>query len=220
MPKFAAARLRDGGLVSDREFDQVYAPPLRFVSQHHWTPVDVAVRAALLLADVGASRVLDVGAGPGKFCIVGALATQAHFTGLERRRHLVKAAELATGRFGVEHVRFVLGDIVDFAIDSFDGIYMYNPFYELIAPTLVRIDDDLEGSTSSHQRCVAAVVRKLARASTGTAVVTYHGFGGVMPAGYQRIHRENAGSDELVLWLKMRSYRRLPGTTPASGVYL
>ena len=36
--------------------------------------------------------VLDIGCGPGKFCIVGALATTGRFTGVEQRKHLCDAA--------------------------------------------------------------------------------------------------------------------------------
>ena len=42
----------------------------------HWTPVHVARRAAQFLVTGPETRVLDVGSGPGKFCLVGALATQ------------------------------------------------------------------------------------------------------------------------------------------------
>jgi len=36
----------------------------------------------------------------------------------------------------------------------------------------------------------------------GTRVVTYHGFGGKLPAGYALASREPAGGDALELWIR------------------
>src|SRR5207244_1254082 len=78
MPALAvAAALRSGCPVADGVFDRMFPTELRFVSFQHWTPVAVARRAAELLVGAGARRLLDVGSGPGKFCIVGALTTLA-----------------------------------------------------------------------------------------------------------------------------------------------
>src|SRR3954471_8285376 len=85
-------------LPSDVEFDDVYDPEIRALSPQHWTPVQVAARAATLLTQAGATRILDVGSGAGKFCIAGALSTDAHFTGVERRGRLVETARRAATR--------------------------------------------------------------------------------------------------------------------------
>ena len=95
-----AARLHVGKKVSDEEFDSVYGGRERAVSFRHWTPVAVACRAARLLTDMGATRILDVGAGVGKFCIVGALTTSADYCGVERRGNLVDIARAAAAQFG------------------------------------------------------------------------------------------------------------------------
>ncbi|MBI3542695.1 MAG: hypothetical protein HY075_05405 [Deltaproteobacteria bacterium] len=49
----------------------------------------MARRAAELLTDGRAARVLDVGSGAGKFCLVGALSSKGRFVGIERQRRLV-----------------------------------------------------------------------------------------------------------------------------------
>src|SRR4029077_8901586 len=64
---------------SDDEFDSAYDKQIRELSEQHWTPLWVAARVAHLLTRSGATRVLDVGSGAGKFCIVGALSTDAEF---------------------------------------------------------------------------------------------------------------------------------------------
>jgi predicted RNA methylase len=209
MPKVAAAILRAGERVGDSEFDRVYTPELRLMSVQHWTPVDVASRAARLLTDIGATRVLDIGAGPGKFCIVGSLTTSASFTGIEKRHSLVEAARMAALQFGANRARFVCANILDFDFTSFDGIYLYNPFYEQVGPDLLPIDDTIELSPELYRAYVVTTTAKLVLAPVGTAVVTYHGFGGVMPAQYHRVHREDIGSNELVLWVKERRHKRL-----------
>jgi SAM-dependent methyltransferase len=204
MPKVAAAILRAGERVGDPEFDRVYAPDVRLISVHHWTPVHVASRAARLLTEIGATRILDIGAGPGKFCIVGSLTTPADFTGIEKRRRLVDAARTAALEFGADRAHFVCANVLEFDFDSFDGIYLFNPFYEQIGADLLPIDDTTGLSAELYSAYIATTTAKLVLAPNGTAVVTYHGFGGAMPSGYHRVHREDIGSDELVLWIKGR----------------
>lgn len=125
------ARLRAGEPISDEEFDAVYSSEVRSLSLRHWTPVSVARRAAYLLTGLGgATHILDVGAGPGKFCIVGALSTTAHFVGVEHRRRLVEVAQMAAVRFGADRAHVVHANLLDFDCRTFDGFYFYNPFRE------------------------------------------------------------------------------------------
>ena len=190
-----------GPLHSDRHFDQVYPSALRFLSRVHWTPVKVARAAARLLVDAGATSILDVGAGAGKFCIVGALTTSASFVGLEQRSHLVEVARTAAARLGARRVRFVNANIVDADWDGVDGVYLFNPFYEQMG-TVIAIDQEGEQSRSLYHRYVKATEQKLAALPSGTAVVTYHGFGGDIPPDYELIQAQPAGNDRLVLWKK------------------
>lgn len=84
--------LRCGRLVDDHAFDLLYPEPIRRVPRVHWTPVEVAVRAARLLADRPRLRLLDIGSGVGKFCIVAAASVDASVTGVDPRPHLTKIA--------------------------------------------------------------------------------------------------------------------------------
>ena len=74
-------RVRTGTHVWNAQFDRLLPFYWRRLSIMHWTPVHVARRAAQLLVTGPKTRVLDVGSGPGKFCLVGAMATLGHFTG-------------------------------------------------------------------------------------------------------------------------------------------
>jgi predicted RNA methylase len=175
-PLLAAAR-------SDEEFDRVFPPPLQRLAGRHFTPLAVARRAAELL---DARRVLDVGAGAGKLCIVGALASPSSFVGVERRAWLVDVGREIVRRHLVPRVELVCGDALSLDWSEFDGIYLYNPFSD------GRLDE------SAPRRALA----KLAEARPSTRVVTYHGLGGALPDGYRLLVREAAGSGQLEAWQK------------------
>jgi SAM-dependent methyltransferase len=188
----------------DWEFDDIYPPAVRGASSLFWTPVSVAMRAAELLVRRAATRVLDVGSGAGKFCIVGAAATGASFVGVEHRQSLVQAARAAAARLGLDGARFVYGafDTVDIA--SFDAVYFFNPFEENVRRGESCLDDTVTLSRERFRADVASAERLLARARLGTRVVTYHGFGGEVPPGYRRVVRERQRSGYLDLWVKTR----------------
>lgn len=198
-----AERLRAGEPVSDDEFDAVYPAAIRAVSFRHWTPVRVGRRAAQLLTEIGgATRVLDVGAGPGKFCIVGALSTGASYTGVEQRLGLVEAAVAAGLRFGADRARVVHANLLDFDCSGFDGFYFYNPFREQIEIDEYPIDEKVERSQTSFKSYIATTIAALIRAPVGTAAVTFHGFGGRMPPQYRKVISEEILGGELALWVR------------------
>ena len=192
----------DGKLSADLEFDRVYDHEIRDLSAQHWTPVRVAARAARLLEQNGATRILDIGSGVGKFCIVGALTTNADFVGLERRERLVAIARDAAARFGAERATFVHTNIDAYSFEGFNGIYLYNPFYEQIGRFIEAIDDSVEGTDAAYRYFVRVTVDKLRALKAPVAVVTFNGFGGVIPRDFTFRGDEPAGNDRLELWIK------------------
>jgi SAM-dependent methyltransferase len=193
--------LRNGRKVADLQFDQVYSPSLRRLSQTHWTPVEVVLQATALLSPREHTRVLDVGSGCGKFCTVAALSGPGRFIGVEQRPHLLTAAEKSAEELGANRASFIPGNMADLDWSSFDAFYLFNPFYENRSKS-IRIDDTVSFNKDKFARYVASVRAKLWTAKNGTKVVTYHGFGGEMPLGYQRVKREPMGTDFLELWVK------------------
>jgi SAM-dependent methyltransferase len=191
----------------DRAIDDLYPDEVAELSARHFTPVAVARRAAELLAPTPHHRVLDLGAGPGKLCIVGAATTGAHFTGIELRRHFVRAAIAASSRLLLRNVHFIHADILDVEWRPYDSYYLFNPFAEHL---IGAIDGTVAARPTLFSFYVDAVGRRLRGAPPGTRVVTYHGFGGHMPPGYRLAAREKAGSDELELWIREA---RAPGAT-------
>lgn len=201
---FGAARkaLRDGVVVDDRVFDEVYPLEYRRASRMHWTPVPAAVRASRWLADGPNARILDIGSGVGKFCIVAAATTRAHVTGIEHRGHLVDAARAAASRFGVD-VAFRHASFEEAEPRDFDGVYLFNPFAESLCRSVHWIDASIDLDERRFEREVTAAQSFLRAARVGTRVVTYCGFGGDIPTGYVQVCRERwAGS--LELWIKTR----------------
>jgi SAM-dependent methyltransferase len=185
--------------VSDAELDQVFPEELRDRSHLHWTPVAIAMRAAELLAPSPHLRVLDVGAGVGKMCLVGALVTGATWWGIEQDPTLVAAAKHAAWALDIaRRTRFVHGDGSRLAWDEFDAFYFYNPFSTLMlaphASPFVRY--------ATIQNTLRRIEQRLAGTREGTRVVTYYGFGSKLPAGYTLISREPAGGDVLELWIR------------------
>lgn len=185
--------------VSDAELDQVFPEELRDRSYLHWTPVAIAIRVAELLAPGPGARVLDVGAGVGKVCLVGALVTGATWWGIEQDPVLVAAANQAAWALDiVRRTRFVQGDGSRLAWNEFDALYFYNPFTTLMlaphASPFVRY--------ATIQNTLRRIEQQLANARDGVRVVTYYGFGGRWPPGYTRIASEPAGGDVLELWVR------------------
>jgi SAM-dependent methyltransferase len=196
-----AADLRGGRKVSDLRFDHVYPPAIRTLSRTHWTPVEVALRAAELLTSSPETRVLDVGSGCGKFCTVAALAGRGRFIGIEQRPHLLATAKKVAEELGASRVSFISGNMADLDWSDYDAFYLFNPFHENLMKS-IRIDETVPFMKGVYSRYVEIVRAKLLIANNGTRVATYHGFGGDMPLGYQLVKKEPMGTDFLELWTK------------------
>jgi hypothetical protein len=200
-------RLREGP-YDDAEFDEVLPVAARKLSSAFWSPVAVARRAAELLVQGASTRVLDVGSGVGKFCIVGAASTNATFVGIEHRRHLVDLAMEAARRLGVRSAQFIHCTLDEVETSDFDAFYFFNPFEENLCGPDEHLDDTVPLSEGRYFADVKHAQRMLTRARIGTRVVTYHGLGGVMPGGYVLSHKEPLGSNYLKVWVKTDSVTR------------
>ena len=207
------AQLRRGRSVVDSVFDDVYPLEMRAVSSSFWTPVSVAVRAADLLVHGKADRILDVGSGVGKFCIVGGASTAAAFVGVEHRSYFVSVAEEARRRVGVPSAEFIQGSFKDVDVKDFNGIYFFNPFEENLWCADTQLDHTVELSEARFHADIEAAKSMLERAHVGTRVVTYHGLGGDMPPSYELVLSEPIRTDKLDLWIKRDGQRSICSST-------
>jgi hypothetical protein len=203
--QWVAKMLRAGGVVHDSEFDALFPEDLQVVSARFWTPVGIAERAVELLTEDGASRILDVGAGPGKVCLVGALTSGAHFTGLEQRRHLVEVGQSVASSLGVgDRATFIHGRLQDVDFNAFDAFYFFNPFAENLFTRLEWLDASVEVGERRILEDVRTVEWVLTQLRVGTRVVTYHGLGWRIPNCFELRTTEPAGSSRLRSWVKTR----------------
>jgi SAM-dependent methyltransferase len=193
LPAHIADSLRNGVCPPDRSFDLFLPENIARVSGDQWTPLEVALQAARWLEEMNVRSVVDIGSGPGKFCIAAALAGNCELVGVEQNARFVEVARSLAWLFGVQdRVRFVQGELHDAVVPQAEAYYLYNPFAQhLFVPS----DDVSHGATpdyARYRRDVTTAQEILRRAPEGTIVITYNGFGGLMPATYEarRVDRE------------------------------
>ncbi len=189
--------------IEDEKFDQIYPARLRMLSSLQWTPVRMAGQAARLLVTAPGTRVLDIGCGPGKFCLVGAALSEAHFTGIEQRADLAAAARAAAEALRLSNVEIIHGNILDISFANYDAFYLYNPFEENMFRGH-RIDSAVPLSPELFERYIRHVAAQFGARPLGTRVVTYSGYADEIPACYDC--ESTFFHDDLKLWTKRREY--------------
>ncbi len=189
--------------VEDDRFDQIYSAKIRELSSLHWTPVSVAAAAARLLVNAPGTRVLDIGCGPGKFCLVAASLSAGHFTGVEQRADLVAAARESAAEMHLANVDFLHANIVDVDFTDYDAFYIFNPFEENMFQGY-KIDAAVPLSPALFKKYTRHVSTQLGAKPLGTRVVTYAGYGDEVPACYRC--DSTCFGDDLKLWIKEREY--------------
>lgn len=183
----------------DASFDYLYPNHIKELSQMHWTPVDIAKKAAFFLA-IPNARVLDIGSGVGKFCITaGAHFPQTQFIGIEQREELCSYAKIAKDEINVDNVSFIHGNLTDLDYDDYDHFYFYNSFYENIEPRS-RIDYAVRTSVELYERYSRFVYAMLDAKKSGTRLVTYYGRETQIPASYNLV--DQAYNKMLKMWIK------------------
>jgi SAM-dependent methyltransferase len=193
-------RVRCGADVSDDDWDHGYPWEYAQLSKVHWSPVAVARRAAQLLSRGSGSRILDIGSGVGKFCVVATLTAPGIFIGVERRVDFVDLARRSAVQARAWNARFMLATVDDVDWYRFDGFYLYNPFAEVGWPN--QLSGTNQAANAEHRRLVTLTEQRLLLAPRGSRVVTYHGFGGEIPRCFRLIVHEPSGTDFIECWEK------------------
>ncbi len=195
--------LRNRQWVSDQDFDSIYSASIKDLSRIHWTPVEVARFVAQILGNKPEARVLDVGCGPGKFCLIGACTSPATFHGVDHREHLIKEANRIAKTNHLKNIEFFHSNMTEFDWNSYDNFYLFNPFLENISKSAA-IDATVLLSVDNYRRYVDFVQNRLRILPIGTRILTYHGFGGVVPDGYKLEVDRFIGSGSVESWVKVR----------------
>lgn len=202
--KSLSQSFREGRSVPDSFFDQIYPDEVKKVSITHWTPVEVVQKAMNFFKD-SSFRILDVGSGCGKFCHVGSMISPQHqFSGVEQRPDLTFISQEIATDLSLGNVTFINANAFDLNWNDFDLLYFFNPFWENHLSASQRIDQSLPVKKEEFSHYINTVILKLSQMKLGTQVITYHGFGGKFPPSYECIHFENAGTDQIKIWLKTK----------------
>lgn len=208
--QYIAEAMRGGSCPDDGSFDRFLPEPLKLVSPEYWTPLAVAKRATEWADDAGFRTVVDIGSGAGKFCVAGALFGQCRFIGLEQYSSLVTSARALVDLFDVDdRVSFVAGALGTVPTPIGDVYYFFNPFGEYWLGPDHPPEASAEFTDSQYRNDVAAAEDLLRRAPVGTCVLTYNGFGGRIPAGYELIRVDWEVRGVLRLWSKQQDIPRL-----------
>jgi len=170
--------------LADEAFDTIY--PLRYkkISRYHFTPVHVAQAAAQYLVKNPNTRVLDIGSGAGKFCIVGSACTDGYFTGIEQRKNLHRLAVKLAKQQGSERVEFIHSNIMEIDFEAFDAIYYFNAFYENIVP-MSAIDHAVTLDKTLYTLYTQFMREQLDKMPIGTRLATYFSFMDEVPNSYK-----------------------------------
>lgn len=186
--------------VSDDDFNDIYPASIQQLAKRHWTPVEVAKAAADFLVQSPRMRVLDIGSGAGKFCLVGATCTEGEFTGVEQRKALTDLSATLAAKNNVHNAHFIHANITEVDFKAYDAFYFYNSFQENIESD-ARIDDTVETNMKYYGYYSDYVNAELAHKPIGTRLVTYWSSLSEVPSNYQLLY--TAFNDRLKFWEKV-----------------
>lgn len=185
---------------SDREFNSLYPLSIRALAKYHWTPLNIAEKAAYFLAGNDHARILDIGSGVGKFCLTAAYHTpNALYYGVEQRKGLIDFAEAAKSTLHLENVSFIHGNFTQLDLKKFDHFYFYNAFYENLDGT-DKIDDSIDYSGELYNYYNRYLFNQLQQKPAGTRLCTLCSLESEVPPDFRVIHAEM--EDLLKFWVK------------------
>jgi len=187
--------------ASDKIFNSLYPKPIQEVAEKHWTPLEVAKKAAAFLATSPEVKILDVGSGSGKFCLTAAhYHPLTFFYGIEQRANLVELSTELAVKLQLANVSFICNNITNIDFARFDHFYFYNSFYENITGTQ-KIDLSVHYSEELYNYYNRYLYKQLDKKPSGARLVTYHSFGIETPSGYEIVHTDY--NEFLKFWVKV-----------------
>jgi hypothetical protein len=191
------ARLRID--VTDDEFNAIYPTHVRDLSRKHWTPIAVAKTASQFLVVNSGAKVLDIGSGAGKFCLVGAAHTNGLFTGVEQRLELVTLTTNLATVYNLHNVKCIHANIISVDFSQYDGFYFFNSFQENID-----IHDKIDGTVTLDAKLYDSysiyTIEQLTRARIGIRLATYCTPLDIVPSCFHLV--DSLYAERLNLWEK------------------
>jgi SAM-dependent methyltransferase len=201
MSKTPSINNKERWFTTDEQFNQLYPPAIRLLSQSHFTPLNVAKKAANFLAPESNVKILDIGSGVGKFCLTAAkLRPDAVFYGVEQRKELIDHADKARKILGLKNVSFIHGNFTQIDLRDYNHFYFFNSFYENLTGTN-KIDNTIDYSSDLYNAYNLYLHAQLAQKPPGTRLVTYHSLEDEIPKGFQLVHAQM--ENLLKYWIKI-----------------
>ncbi|MEO6305225.1 MAG: class I SAM-dependent methyltransferase [Bacteroidia bacterium] len=185
--------------LTEEIFSSCLPEYLQKKSRLYFTPIRIAQIATQWLTEDGKKKVLDIGAGVGKFCIAGAIHSNSYFYGIEYRPSLAALANELIGHFKIKNAIIINSDVTNIDFKDFDAFYMYNPFYENLISS-VRLNNEVELSGALYKYYFSYTEQQLDKTKSGTRLVTFHGNNFEIPDSFIKAKETEGGS--LKLWIK------------------
>jgi hypothetical protein len=186
---------------SDLKFNSLYPTSVRLLAQRHWTPIEVARKAADFLAADNHVSILDIGSGVGKFCLAAAQhKPNAFFYGIEQRKKLFNYACVTKKMLQLDNVFFTTGNFTQIDFKKYDHFYFYNSFYENLTGT-DKIDDSIDYSLELFNYYNWYLYKQLEQRPSGTRIATFHSLEYEIPPGYYTVAVDLEGA--LKCWVKI-----------------
>ncbi len=176
--------LKQNITVKEDEFNSIYPEKIKRHSRRHWTPIEIAKQASDFLVTKPGTRVLDIGSGPGKFCMLGATYTKGYFTGVEQRKKLIELSNKLSKRYRIPNVNFIHANITTINFKQYDAFYFFNSFYENIDRS-AKIDDTVDPHVELYILYHAYIYQQFSLAKIGTRLVTYWSTLKEVPPSYE-----------------------------------
>ncbi|PWT96770.1 MAG: methyltransferase [Bacteroidetes bacterium] len=194
--------IKENCFESDFTFDQQYPLQLQLLSKRHWTPLAVCKKVAEYLAFKPGSKILDIGSGPGKFCLAAShFKPYSFFSGIEQREELVSQSNQLKNKLRNTRVEFLHGNFTQVNFKSFDGFYFYNSFYENIV-SRDHIDESIDYSIELYEYYCRQLYSKLDEMPVDTRLATYHSLEDEIPPAYTLVK----SSEDLLLKFWRKAY--------------
>jgi len=188
-------------LSSDQEFDNLFPIYVQKLSAIHWTPLNVAAVAARFLAPDVNARIIDIGAGVGKFCIAGSIYTKGTYIGIEHRKNFVNIGNKVIRQLGIQRVNLIPGNFTEIDLTPYTGIYFFNSFHENLVFSDA-LDDRIEKSGELYELYSTHLLNQLISMPAGTRLATFWLSITEIPGCYKL--QESHFNNLLKLWVKVQ----------------
>ncbi|WP_298391565.1 methyltransferase domain-containing protein [Hydrotalea sp.] len=201
MDKIYVKNSKEKWFENDDTFHQLYTKKIQLLAKKHWTPIEVARIAAEFLVSEKNEKILDIGSGAGKFCLVaGHYKPNAFFYGVEQRKSLIEVAENAQIKLGLDNVFFIEGNFTQLNFNNYDHFYFYNAFFENIAGT-DKIDESIDYSLELYNYYNRYLYKQLETKPAGTKLVTFHSLENEVPRNFTLV--DTRMDNLLKCWIKI-----------------